>query len=433
MTRLKLIIFILILFSSCVDNNLNSIEDSVKLKNPDPLLVPYVSMNDEKYGYADTSLQIVIPIQFDIAEPFVGHYANVGFRDSLGNEKMGVINKKGNWIIPAIYEEVKDASSEGIFIVQRDDTCWYLNKKGEIIFNQYFFKTRDFEENISIAKDSLYRSVMINTEDMTLITLPQYQFIFYAGEGMWAAGVYTGTQTGKYGFINEEGKEIIPIQFSDHAHSIIGKFTNGFAMAYDENWNIFYVSKTSQKIIKPDSSVNLLPNYSEGMVLAEQNNKFGYYDTSGILLIPFEYDQADEFSEGLAYVEKNGKYGYIDRSGKEVIPITRDIDPDHRGYNMHFSNGLSLFHESKFACGYLNEKGDKAFSSLFYDARPFINGFAVVNGHGNQNFINTKGEKILKQPVYIIYDPAFENDFTQVEITSGIRGYIDKWGHCYWK
>lgn len=54
------------------------------------------------------------------------------------------------------------------------------------------------------------------------------------------------------------------------------------------------------------------------------NEKLGYIDTMGTLVIPPKYDNADNFSEGLAAVKINNKWGYIDKTGAMVIPAKYD-------------------------------------------------------------------------------------------------------------
>jgi hypothetical protein len=47
----------------------------------------------------------------------------------------------------------------------------------------------------------------------------------------------------------------------------------------------------------------------------KQNNKWGCVDKTGKIIIPIQFDDADEnsfyFSEGLAWVKLNGKWGII--------------------------------------------------------------------------------------------------------------------------
>jgi len=39
------------------------------------------------------------------------------------------------------------------------------------------------------------------------------------------------------------------------------------------------------------------------------------------IVIPLIFDKADSFFEGIAGVRKNNKWGFIDRNGKVVVPF----------------------------------------------------------------------------------------------------------------
>lgn len=87
---------------------------------------------------------------------------------------------------------------------------------------------------------------------------------------------------GKRGFINKDGKVVVPI-------------------IYD------YVE-----------------DFSEGYAAVGINGKYGFINRSGKLVIPLEYDNIRGFEGKLAPVAKQGKWGYIDKSGEEVIPLLYD-------------------------------------------------------------------------------------------------------------
>ena len=53
----------------------------------------------------------------------------------------------------------------------------------------------------------------------------------------------------------------------------------------------------------------------------QEDEKYGFADESGKVVIPCEWDYAFCFSEGLAKVtDADGKCGFIDKTGKVVIP-----------------------------------------------------------------------------------------------------------------
>ncbi len=55
------------------------------------------------------------------------------------------------------------------------------------------------------------------------------------------------------------------------------------------------------------------------IILAKMNEKYGYIDKNGKIIIDFIYDYATCFSEGMAYVKKDEVYSYIDKSGKTLF------------------------------------------------------------------------------------------------------------------
>lgn len=48
------------------------------------------------------------------------------------------------------------------------------------------------------------------------------------------------------------------------------------------------------------------------LFLVEQENKYGYIDKTGKIVINYQFDGAGRFSEGLARVKIDNKWGYID-------------------------------------------------------------------------------------------------------------------------
>src|SRR5215470_1529558 len=54
----------------------------------------------------------------------------------------------------------------------------------------------------------------------------------------------------------------------------------------------------------------------------KQNGKWGFIDSSGNLVIPAKFSEAQAFHDGLAAVQYQGKWGYIGESGAFVIQPT---------------------------------------------------------------------------------------------------------------
>ena len=106
-----------------------------------------------------------------------------------------------------------------------------------------------------------------------------------------------------------------------------------------------YVDLTG-KIVIPQNYNTAYP-FVEGLACVEGNlvtriedwygyeqqitsGKYGYIDTTGEIVIDFEYNAGSSFNEGFAYVaDDSGRFGYIDKTGKVVVPMMYDIAFGH--------------------------------------------------------------------------------------------------------
>ena len=55
-------------------------------------------------------------------------------------------------------------------------------------------------------------------------------------------------------------------------------------------------------------------DFSEGLALVRLENKWGFIDKNGQIIIPLEYEEAGIFYEKLAPVEKDGRHFFIDQT-----------------------------------------------------------------------------------------------------------------------
>ena len=89
-----------------------------------------------------------------------------------------------------------------------------------------------------------------------------------------------------------------------------------------------YKDEKGKVIVTP--KYDLAYTLDEGMAAVRLNGKYGYVDKKGKAVIPPKYDNTWKFIGGYAAVKLGDKYGFIDKSGKEVIPLIYE-----NGYNYH--------------------------------------------------------------------------------------------------
>lgn len=73
-----------------------------------------------------------------------------------------------------------------------------------------------------------------------------------------------------------------------------------------------------------NNSLNTGNSLQNQLIAKEKNGKWGYVNQAGEIIIPFQYDFANDFSEGLAAVRKMYDWGFIDETGNTIIPFMYD-------------------------------------------------------------------------------------------------------------
>jgi hypothetical protein len=61
--------------------------------------------------------------------------------------------------------------------------------------------------------------------------------------------------------------------------------------------------------------------FSEGLARVREGPKFGFIDLQGKPIVKPKFDQAGDFNSGLARVQGRGKWGFVDRTGRLVVPL----------------------------------------------------------------------------------------------------------------
>jgi hypothetical protein len=91
-------------------------------------------------------------------------------------------------------------------------------------------------------------------------------------------------------------------------------------------------------------------NFSEGLAMVSEKDKWGFIDTTGRVRIPMKYDEVRDFSEGLGAVNIGIKWGFVDRYGRLVIPISFDM------VEAAFKDGYAYVQKDGYE-GYINRRG----------------------------------------------------------------------------
>jgi hypothetical protein len=234
-----------------------------------------VKLNN-KYGCVNLTGKIIIPTIFDKVEYYTTELVKAGINDKSKNKTLfGLIDVSGKEIIPIKYSRIEDYN-EDFAKVERDNKWGYINKEGiEVVPVKYDFINsfnRDLFANMEVAG----MHGIVNRSGKEVIP-PIYEQL-----GDYNAGQrnYTCTKNKLQGWVNIQGVEVIPC-------------------LYD------YIASEAK----------------EGLINARlPDNKCGFIDPTGKVVIPFIYERVEPFSNGKAEVRDFNRKEFVINTKGEVIP-----------------------------------------------------------------------------------------------------------------
>lgn len=228
----------------------------------------------------------------------------------------------------------------------------------------------------------------------------------------WVAKVKEGKAM--YGFMNKEGDLVIPYLYDEVENFSCNRAavnSDGVWKIIDQNGNTIMTDSlliTETKVSSNADSVVRMedtepPAFHDGLMLVSYDNKYGYADTTGKVIIACQYEKAFDFSDGLALVANKGlvslpaadsiiknnspdgddadsllldQWMVIDTSGKTVYKFLNNQHPD---VNMGFSNGLLRFVNDDNLWGVINKYGKIVFPPVYiYPPTGFSDGVIIL-------------------------------------------------------
>lgn len=283
------------------------------------------------------------------------------------DNKWGVINSTGNYVIDPSYAEmiVIPNNKLGVFVCTYDtnyETGEYktliLNEKNEQIFTQYdkveAISNKDENNNLwyekkvlKVQKDGKYG--LINFDGKEVLPINYEEITAISG----IENSFKIKKDGKYGIVDNEGKVVIEPQYIDI--DILGKDNkSGFIVKgedgkygvvdysnsqilqtkYDSVEKIYgndlYVVtlEGKQKIVNKENNEVLTSGFDsikqilanqENAVIFVRNNKYGIMNLTGEILMAAEYDSLEETKMGIFIAKRGDKYGIININKEEKI------------------------------------------------------------------------------------------------------------------
>ncbi len=343
------------------------------------------------------------------------------------NEKVGVIDKKGNEIIEPIYSSIYIPNqAKDVFICFTDDENYQvLNSKGKDLFTDYQSvypivisdTTLEMEKNVlSYEKDGKYGLIDYSGKELSK---PIYDSVSSLTN---KPGCILVKKDGLYGVVDSKGNTVIDAKYNtikgdEYSSETEGYTKTGYIISEKTNTGIIYgyINYEGKMLIEPkyESITRCLEYEDDDVYLVFMNNgkKGVIKNKKTIIKAKFQsiryYNVADIF-----VVNRNGKFGFYKNNGDEILePIYTEYSLAGNYISVKKDDSMMLYDTHG------NLINTNNYKSIIETSNP---SYFIATDDSNHYSIISKDTQIQNNYTNITY--AFDNFFifTTEEGKSGV-------------
>lgn len=356
----------------------------------------------------------------------------------------GYINKAGEWVIEPKFGSARDFSEELAAVKDPDTELWgYIDKTGAYVIDPIYESAEDFSYgyakvqynsgnfwgfmHIDKTGNIAYEGSIVSNADEAVGARPDMNIAdgltsFKNGVALFVVGSdYVGGNTkyngADYYFINTNYEILYYIGDETVVSDPDGDFFTPSGAGYylsDDGLLTYTSTETGLKGLIDSTGNVLIPfeydnvraaDAAEGLVPVQNGSKYAYFDYEGNAVTDFLYDEVTEFENGFATVKVDDKYGIIDASGNWVVEPELEVQ---RGMGITaLQNGYSVVRVDN-SSGIVGTDGSFKISLLEdYGFSVMENGGFIVTDtvgfsgdYPPQGYINEQGEVYLEPQFY---------------------------------
>lgn len=345
--------------------------------------------------------------------------------------KWGYINEMGEFQIQPLFEYAYDFQNNGLATIRKAGLYGCIDHTGQSIIEPRFETIIDFSE--ARATVVLKGSFHVIDEIGRVLTKKGYNFIsmYIDGRAMFSNNDKHGKF--RYGYLNKAGEEVIPLQYESASD-----FKGGIAVVKVKEEKFALIDRNGSEIVQ--LNYFFVGNYGDGLLSFRRglNEKYGYLNTQGNIIINPRFAAAGAFENGRAVVnvadEFQNKYGLINKEGMNIIEaIYNDVTilSENR-----VAVGVAIDEEqpflgSKYAL--TNWDGQLLTEFVFNHVSQFDQGIASVFDGRRAFFVDRSGNRARGLPVVEGADSVTLIG-KLVRIFKGTRiAYITRKGKLVWR
>ncbi len=290
------------------------------------------------------------------------------------SKKYGIANLEGKLVIPVQYRQI-DITGIYLYAENEQGTTVYNSDGTQASVNSHIaiLNTNNDAYKIKINNENGTKYGVVNQEGKQLME-EKYNYVEYLYDDYFIVS----NENGKLGIVDDQ--ETVKVEMNqDSLQRIQGtdlvqststesKMTQIYAKSMEKICEMSNASiEVKDDFIKVYNETEMKYFNKEGKALKNievypnnklfvkvENNRYGFVDYNGNVVVDCQYDKAYELNEyGFATVKKDGKWGAIDENGREVVAPIYEIknqqEPSFIGnyYRVTYGSGEFYYTDAK--------------------------------------------------------------------------------------
>lgn len=300
---------------------------------------------DNKIGLVDSTGKVIIEPQYKEIRGLGTDYTS-GYIVITEDNQYGVVDCNNQKVLDTKYQDIKSLTDNGTYVVKENNNWELVQRNDEVTFSDGLKNVKDvlgLKNGTVIIQNTNNKVGVISTTGETILNTV-YDDIKFA-----FVDSYIIEQNGKYGIAKKNDEIVLNptyttinyIQTADIIEASEDGITSnllnsnletkltgivteintsrGYIKIRQDNENKYYNFRFEERSEKDINTSNTL-------FLDKQNDKYGYVDKDGKVVVDYQYDDATEQNEyGYAAVQKDGKWGAINEKGEEIVKPQYDF------------------------------------------------------------------------------------------------------------
>ncbi len=296
----------------------------------------FVTVKDGKKGLVDNIGAVIAENNYKDIKPLTDK-ASDGYILIDENDKYGLVKPDKTIIFENTYQDIKQVYGDNKYVVKQDGKWSVADRSGNLYLTSAFDDVASINgDNVIIKKGNKYG--VLATDGETKINI-EYDDMSYTYENN-----YIVKKDNKYGIINIDGTTVLDFKYDN----LIYRQTEGFFEGStngsidndltDRNFEVklsgiiseintengYMKVRTNGEYkyynFKFEEKTNIELLKSNTLFLSKKDDKYGFVNKDGIVIVDYIYDDATEQNSfGYASVKKDGNWGAIDSKGREVV------------------------------------------------------------------------------------------------------------------